>query len=247
MNRISLLRAVCLSLGSFSCWAALPEPAFVEPKWEYVVLIHGLGRTACSMKRLEWTLSQRGYQVINISYPSTSLTVEQAAEWLRELIALRIRNPDAKIHFVTHSLGGIVLRQFWETTCLSNAGRAVMLAPPNQGSESVDALKCLSLFRRLTGPAGQQLGTDPFSLPARLGGAAVEVGIIAGDRSCNPWLSRWIPGSNDGKVSVNSTRMAGMRDFLRVHRSHTWIMWDKAVALAVVRFLEQGQFTPSVH
>jgi len=79
----------------------------------------------------------------------------------------------------------------------------------------------------LTGPAGQQLGIGPSSLPNRLGPATFEVGIVAGDRSLNPCFSYWIPGPDDGKVSVRSTTLEGMQDFLLIHRSHTWMMWRK--------------------
>jgi triacylglycerol lipase len=192
------------------------------------------------MKRVEWALRKQGYCVINVSYPSTRLSVEAAAARLDEVLRERIPDPNATIHFVTHSLGGIVLRQYLATHKLTNIGRVVMLAPPNQGSELADRLKDNILYRFATGPAGQQLGTDSSSLPAQLVPADFDLGVIAGDRSLNPLFSAWIPGPDDGKVSVESTRLDGMRDFLIVHHTHTWMMWRTEVIGAVVRFLQAG-------
>ena len=210
---------------------------------DYVVLILGLGRTAWSMKRLEWAFAGQGYRVISVSYPSTRLSIHDAADdWLAGLLQERASDRTVKIHFVTHSLGGIVLRQYLSEHQIENLGRVVMLAPPNHGSELADRLQHNHLYKLLTGPAGQQLGTGASSLLNRLGPAAFEVGIIAGDRSLNPWFSAWIPGPDDGKVSVRSTSLQGMQDFLLVHHSHTWMMWRKGVPAAVTRFLSRGYF-----
>jgi len=214
-----------------------------EQHGDYVVLVHGLGRTSWSMKGLEWALVRQGYRVINVSYPSTHLSVEQvAADWLPGLLQERASDRAVKIHFVTHSLGGIVLRQYLSENQVENLGRVVMLAPPNRGSELAERLQQNYFYRFFTGPAGQQLGTGASSLPNRLGPATFELGVVAGDRSLNPCLSYWIPGSDDGKVSVRSTTLEGMKDFLLVHRSHTWMMWRRDVAAAVIRFLSGGCF-----
>lgn len=214
---------------------------------QYVVLLHGLGRTALSMKMLEWTLAKEGYQVINVSYPSTRLSMENASDdWLANLLQNRIPRDASRIHFVTHSQGGIVLRYFLMTHRLENPGRVVMLAPPNQGSELSDRFEGNYLYRFFTGPAGQQLGTGPEGLPRRLPAPGLEVGIIAGDRSLNPLFSACIPGANDGKVSVRNTRLEGMKDFLIVHHSHTWIICRSDVVAAVSRFLKNGNFADSL-
>ena len=117
-----------------------------------------------------------------------------------------------------------------------------MLAPPNQGSDLAQRLKRYWVYRVATGPAGQQLGTDSSSLPGQLGPAEFELGVIAGDRSLNPLLSAWIPGPDDGKVSVRSTLLSGMCDFLVMHHSHTWMAWSTQVNIAVIEFLNYGRF-----
>jgi pimeloyl-ACP methyl ester carboxylesterase len=210
---------------------------------DYVVLLHGLGRTPLSMKRLEWKLRRENYRVLNVSYPSTRVSIEDAANiWLAQVLRKKITDKTVKIHFATHSLGGIVLRQYLSGHRIENLGRVVMLAPPNQGSELAERLRNNCFYRIATGPAGQELGMDGSSLPRQLGPANFELGIIAGDRSLNPLFSAWIPGPDDGKVSVASTCLAGMRDFLVVHHSHTWMTWNGSVNAAVTRFLRSGRF-----
>lgn len=211
------------------------------------MLLHGLGRTPLSMKRLEWTLEKENYRVVNAGYPSTRVSIQDAADrWLGEILRERTTDPTVKIHFVTHSLGGIILRQYLSEHQIQNLGRVVMLAPPNRGSELADRLKNDCLYRLATGPAGQQLGTFNSSIPNQLGPIDFELGVIAGDRSLNPLFSRWIPGPDDGKVSVRSTRLPGMQDFLVVHQSHTWMAWSRKVSAAVAQFLRSGSFASRV-
>jgi len=243
----------------FKHWRAIPVGLMLFAHWrsaacardlnsriqngDYVVLLHGLGRSALSMKGLEWALQKEGYRVINVSYPSTHLSVEEAANgWLADLLKERVSDPAAKIHFVAHSLGGIVLRKYLADNNTENIGRIVMLAPPNRGSDLADKLQHNIIYKFFTGPAGQELTTGPGCLAEQLGTANFELGIIAGDRSLNPLFSAWIPGPDDGKVSVRSTVLAGMRDFLIVHHSHTWIMWRKDVIHQATQFLKIGQF-----
>jgi len=207
-----------------------------------VILLHGLGRTPLSMKRIEWTLRKQNYQVINVGYPSTRISIEDAANhWLDNVIKNQVADSSAKIHFVAHSLGGIVLRQYLTNHDIPNLGRVVMLAPPNHGSELAERLRNNCLYRWATGPAGQQLGTSEESVPNRLGPVDFELGVIAGDRSLNPLFSSWIPGPDDGKVSVRSARMAGA-EFLVVHHTHTWMAWSANVNAAIAEFLCTGHF-----
>ena len=188
------------------------------------------------MKRLEWTLRRENYRVINLAYPSTRISVQNAADhWLDNILKTQITDSTVKIHFVAHSLGGIVLRQYLTNRQIENLGRVVMLAPPNQGSELADRLRNNCLYQLATGPAGQQLGTGDSSLPKQLAPPDFDLGVIAGDRSLNPLFSKWIPGPDDGKVSVRSAQIPGMRDFLLVHRTHTWMAWSREVDLGGFR------------
>ena len=192
---------------------------------------------------MEKALSDSGYLVRNTSYPSTEKPVDQlASEVIPAAVESCGENGDRTIHFVTHSLGGILIRYFLETNVIDNLGRVVMLSPPNQGSEVVDNLSGVPGFKALNGPAGMQLGTDKDDVPAQLGPATFDVGIITGDQSINLFLSMMIPGKDDGKVSVERAKLEGMADFLVVPHAHPFIMKSELVIEQVLFFLEYGRF-----
>jgi triacylglycerol lipase len=207
-----------------------------------LVLVHGLGRTRRSMAPIAHEGEARGYQVVNHGYRSTRASIEEHAAGLGD--AVQILGGDGPIHFVTHSLGGIIVRAMLADPAARPArlGRVVMISPPNRGSELVDALGAYRLYRIALGTSGEALGTTPDSLPNRLGPVAFELGVITGDRSLNPLFSRLIPGPSDGKVSVERARIDGMSDFLVVRRSHSFIMRAPEVIEGVFRFLEAGRF-----
>jgi len=213
-----------------------------------VVLLHGLGLRSWAMARLAGALKADGYRVINLSYPSRTLPLDQlASDWLPAQLRAAQLQPTDRVNFVTHSMGGIVVRLYRRDHPADHLGRVVMLAPPNQGSEVVDQLNAFAPFRWFTGVNGRRLGTEATSLPNTLGAwpaGAGELGVIAGDRSLNPVFSAWIPGPNDGKVAVARTRLEGMTDFIVVHHSHTWLQWCDDTFTQVRAFLQQGKFAP---
>jgi len=208
-----------------------------------VILLHGLARTSSSMRKMGKALSAAGYLVHNISYSSREQSVDElASEVIPAAVESCTENGNRTINFVTHSMGGILVRYFLETNEVENLGRVVMLSPPNQGSEVVDKLGDMPGFDAVHGPAGDQLGTDDESVPIQLGPANFDVGIIAGNRSINVFLSMMIPGLDDGKVSIESAKLEGMSDFLVVPHSHPFIMKKDLVIRQVVHFLEHGRF-----
>lgn len=208
---------------------------------QHVILLHGLARTSRSMNKLANALTTAGFSVDNCQYPSRQLTIEAHAQ--NVIIAALNRLPACdKIHFVTHSLGGIVLRYYLSQHTLAQLGRVVMLAPPNQGSEVVDNLKHWWLFRWFNGPAGQQLGTKESAITRQLPSADYELGIIAGSRSINCYLSTFLPNPNDGKVSVEATKLMGMTDHLTLPVSHSFMMRNKTVIEQTLLFIKNGQF-----
>jgi pimeloyl-ACP methyl ester carboxylesterase len=194
------------------------------------------------MSKLERTLSAGGYRVLNLPYPSGRHRIELLAEHLEPGIGRICGEPGKRVHFVTHSMGGIVLRYYLDTRPCPSLGRVVMLGPPNRGSELVDHLRRTPLIRDHIGPSRGQLGTSPSDLPSQLGPPRYQLGIIAGGRSLNPLSSLLIPGPDDGMVSVERTKLAGMKDFLVVPHSHTFIMRSNEVIRQTIRFLREGSF-----
>jgi len=207
-----------------------------------VILLHGLALGPYSMAPVAAYLRQQGYTVANVGYPSRRQPIEILARAALPPAVAELRRQGAlTIHFVTHSMGGILLRSFLADQPLAELGRVVMLSPPNQGSELVDHFGRYRWFRWLFGPAGCQLGTASTALPLRLGPLPGQVGILIGNRP-GLGLGRFFPGPSDGKVSVARAQLAGMTDFLVLPYGHTLIMWHRPVLAQVASFLATGRF-----
>jgi hypothetical protein len=223
--------------------AMLPLLSSAAENQEYVILLHGLCRTSRSMVPMERALSEPGYQVLNVDYPSRSGSIDKLSdEAIGGAVSDCQRHGAVAIHFVTHSLGGILVRSYLTRHTIPNLGRVVMLGPPNQGSEVVDKLGSFWFFKKINGPAGSELGTDKNSMPNQLGPANFGVGVIAGNRSINWINSLLIPGRDDGKVSVERTRLAGMTDHIVVRATHPFLMRNRTVIRQTIHFLRTGQF-----
>ncbi|MGQ0621751.1 MAG: esterase/lipase family protein [Panacagrimonas sp.] len=209
-----------------------------------VIVIHGLARSASPMEKLATAARNQGYAVFNLDYPSTSARVEVLVDaHLVPVVRQAVESGATRIHFLTHSMGGILVRQFLATHELPpQLGRVVMMGPPNRGSELVDTFGWLPVFQWIYGPAGRQLGTGPDSLPNRLPPVSYPVGVIAGSSTISPLYSWIIPGRDDGKVAVKRTQVQGMADFVDLPVNHTWMMRNDEVIRQSLYFLREGRF-----
>lgn len=214
------------------------------PSAECVVLLHGLARTASSMDDMAEALSAAGYRVANVDYPSRHHRIQVLSELAVSAgIDACVQADSLPAFIVTHSLGGILVRDYLSRHSLDSLQRVVMLAPPNHGSAVVDNLAGMPGFQWLNGPAIEQLGTDANSLPLQLGEASVDTAVIAGSRSVNLYLSTFLENPDDGKVSVASARLEGMCAMLVLAVSHPFIMSDDETIGQVLSYLDSGTFT----
>lgn len=241
---MSFRRAAAVMFFLLLAACSSEEPVVSRHADECVVLLHGLARTSLSMEPMVWALEDAGYRVANIDYPSRDMKIEALAPLAVEagLAECAASGSNHAVHFVTHSLGGILVRYYFSDKAFAVPGRVVMLAPPNQGSNASDALQDVPGFDWLNGPAGYQLGKGEDSVPLQLGKPAFEFAVIAGDRTIDPVTSAVLDDPDDGRVSVADTRLEGMRDFRVVGVSHAFIMQKSEVIELVKNFLDHGSF-----
>jgi len=213
-----------------------------KPKKATVIVLHGISRSSRMMLKIAQALSAEGYETINLDYPSTTMVIEDLAEWVYEKIKpyCDIDNP---IHFVGHSMGGIIIRLIIQKHRPANLSRVVMIGSPNKGSIVADFMQRFQFYKKWFGPAGQQIGTNYNGIHRTLPPADFECGIIAGDRSSDPWFSWFLYKTpNDGKVSVENTKLEGMSAHVVLHVTHQSLPKNRECITHVKSFLANGTF-----
>jgi pimeloyl-ACP methyl ester carboxylesterase len=208
-----------------------------------VVLLHGISRTARSFRKMELALQRAGYATLNLDYASRRKPLEALTEDIHPAIELFAGGVTGSVHFVCHSMGGLLARAYLAKHKLARLGRVVMLGTPNGGSEIADRLQNLKAYRAFFGPAGQQLGTKrDAAMVALLPAIDYPIGIIAGNRSIYPISSIGLPRPHDGRVSVINTRLDGMADHIVIRTSHPWLVRNGEAIAQTIAFLRDGRF-----
>ncbi len=233
----------------FSClfiFMALTCPAQAADQKEIVVILHGIAKTSSSMRPVELAVQKEGYKTFSITYPSTDKNLDGIAAYLREKhMTKEFWQSAEKVHVITHSMGGLVARRYLDTykdkTPEGKLGRVVMLAPPNQGSEVSDLIHKLPPYQWYYGPAGNELTTDAQS--QNKSDIYYDLGIIAGTKEWPYFVAAFVtPGKSDGRVTVEKTKLKGMKDHVTVNGTHTFIMDRPDVHKQVLHFLKEGEF-----
>ena len=226
------------------------SPAANSKESETVILLHGIGHTKWNMYFVETALKKQGYETFNITYPSLTKGIDGISDFLHERLEMgEIWNKDQKVHFVSHSMGGLVtshyLNKYEDKIEKENVGRVVMIAPPNKGSEIADLLKDFLPYKMIYGPAGQELTTKHQANNVKK--PYYEVGIIAGTKGWPYLLGNMnLKGKHDGRVALENTKLDGMQDHVEVKATHSFIVWKPSVHQQVIRFLENGSFKRAI-
>ncbi|MBP6918133.1 MAG: hypothetical protein KBB94_04400 [Legionellaceae bacterium] len=206
-----------------------------------VILLHGLARTNHSMAKLESTLKKHHYMVVNDNYPSTKKSIEQLAnEFIPPMLYQCLKHHPKYIHFVAHSLGGMMVEHYLQTHTITKLGTVIMLSPPNHGSPLADLLHNNKIVQLILGPSIQALTTQIKESSLKRG--PYKIGIIAGSRSLNPFGAFIFDEPNDGIVPVSSTKMKPMNDFIVLPVTHTFMMRNEQVITQILCFLKRGHF-----
>ncbi len=231
-----LLAAVILS------YVFMPNPGHesVQDDKDLVVLLHGLARSNAVMWLLASRLEDAGFQVRRVGYSSLNRSPEQMLEEVRGQIDACCAAHRRRVHFVGHSMGGLLIRAYLEDEPVQNLGRVVLIGTPNQGTEVVDRFRD-RWWMQMLGPAALSLGTDDDSFPNSLDAPYYPVGVIAGE-SWRDIDDEILPGKDDGLVPVEATKLEGMSDFLVVRTGHAFMRYDDEVARQTVAFLKDGAF-----
>jgi pimeloyl-ACP methyl ester carboxylesterase len=222
------------------------RPAPAGATQDGVVLLHGISRTALSFRKMQLALERAGFATLNLDYESRRKALEGLAEDIDPAIQRFADRIDGSVHFVCHSMGGLLARVYIARHRPKHLGRVVMLGTPNSGSEIAERLKNFGVYRAFFGPAGQQLGTRrDAAIDALFPPVDYPVGIIAGNRSIYPIASRFLPRPHDGRVSIANTKLEGMADHVVVAASHPWLVRNSVAIAQTIAFLREGKFNPS--
>ncbi len=231
---ISLVALFGACAGTVAADEAAAKAVRTARQDETVVLLQGMGRGRASLWVLETRLKTAGFRTVNFPYVTHARSLDQLSDDLVKFIKDNVKTPTYCV--IAHSLGNVIVRNCFHKEMPPGLKRIVMLAPPNRPADLARALKDNPVYRWFTGESGQQLASDEFyrNLPV----PTAEFGVIAGDRG----QSITFKDPNDGVITVESTKLDGMKAWVLVHQAHTFIMNSRQVAQLAIRFIEHGDF-----
>ncbi|MFC4269990.1 alpha/beta fold hydrolase [Sneathiella chungangensis] len=209
-----------------------------------VILVHGLARSSNAMWLIGQRLEKAGYRTCAIDYPSMTESIENTQATISSEIerCIKSNNTAEIVHFVTHSLGGPLARDYLSSAPLKNMGRMVMLSPPNHGSDLVEHFGHWKYFRSVLGPIASELTADHSSWLAHLPVPNYEIGVLAGNYTFNPIAAYLLDGKDDGAVTIEDMKLEGMADFMEVSATHVTIRYSSIASRQISYFLNQGHF-----
>jgi pimeloyl-ACP methyl ester carboxylesterase len=204
-----------------------------------VILVHGLWMTGMQMRLLKQRLeNDHGFNCLMFSYASVTGSMIDHVSKLRELAQ---QQQCTRLHFVGHSLGGVVCYKLLESTNDLPPGRAVLLGSPLQGSHAVETIVKWTLGRIAVGDAVRKelLDGQPRYWHGRR-----DIGVIAGSASIGlgRLISNDLSANSDGTVLIEETRLEGAADSIVLPVTHTSMVFSPEVAHQVAKFLRDGRF-----
>ncbi|MBS0205246.1 MAG: alpha/beta fold hydrolase [Planctomycetes bacterium] len=204
-----------------------------------VVLVHGILRSSKCMNSMAAVARQAGYEPFQFDYPSTQVSIIEAADYLDK--SIQSLEGIEELSIIAHSMGGLVTRAYFAEHQDPRIKRVVMLGTPNRGAELADLLHQNLLVKAAAGPGGRQLVTDADGLIPKLPNPGCEFAVIAGARGNSSGWNPFIPGDDDGTVTVESTRLVGAADFATVNATHSAILRNRDALDQTFRFLKEGR------
>lgn len=203
---------------------------------KFVVLIHGLWMPGIEMQLLGNRLNHAGFITRQFTYKSVRSSPLENTIDLQRFIK-DIKAPE--LHFVCHSLGGLIVRHLFNEYPDQRPGRIVTLGTPHSASSSAKTLTKIFAGRLLLGKSTEHglLGAVPAWQSNN------ELGVIAGTLRLG--LGMIVPGiarPNDGSVTVQETMLENMSDHIILPVSHFGMLLSKRVAYQTIHFLQNGKF-----
>jgi pimeloyl-ACP methyl ester carboxylesterase len=202
---------------------------------EAVIVVHGLWVNSMVMRLLGYRIRRCGFEALCFSYASVRATLEQNAARLARFAQALSANT---VHWVGHSLGGVVILKMLEQRPDPRTGRIVLMGSPSSGSCAARAMAKTTAGRWMLGRSAP-LAETKAALPGKY-----ELGVIAGCRGLGMGrlLLHALPQPNDGVVTVAETHVSGMKDHIVLRVSHSGMLVSSSAAKQVCAFLKAGGF-----